>query len=301
MGKLETLLKAGQANIDESMGVGVARGPGVPSPVATSAPARWQGVSRSRDAVEIPVEKVERDPDQPREEFDEDALGRLARSLRARGQLQPIRVRWEEGRGAYVILCGERRWRAARMAGLASVSCVVVEGEIPPAELLAIQLVENCLREDLRPIEQAKAFRSLMDGNGWSARRLAEELAIDHSGVVRALALLDLPPAVRGHIERGDLSPTTAYEISKLDDPAAREDLGLRAAREGLTGATVKEEIRRRKDPRPASRKVDYKAPNGALVSVCMPEDRGEEFAAEALGQVLRALRKSLASRTEAA
>lgn len=116
-------------------------------------------MTKSKNAVEIPVEKLHRDPNQPREEFGDDALNRLAESMRTRGQLQPIRVRWDEGRGAYVIIAGERRWRAARMAGMATISAVVVEGDLPAAELLALQLVENCLREDLSDIEQAKAFR----------------------------------------------------------------------------------------------------------------------------------------------
>ena len=183
MGKFDELMKAG-ANIDESMGAGVTRGP-ASAPLATStAPARWQGVSKNKNAVEVPVDKIGPDPDQPREEFDPEALDRLAASLKARGQLQPIRVRWDEGKEVYVIICGERRWRAAMKAGMATMSAVVVEGEILPAELLAMQLVENCLREDLKPVEQAKAFRTLMDRNGWSTRQLAAELAVAQTNIV---------------------------------------------------------------------------------------------------------------------
>ena len=78
--------------------------------------------------------RIEPDPDQPREDFDPAALERLAESLRARGQLQPVRVRWDEGRGAYVLVCGERRWRAARMAGLQALSCIVMDAPASPAE-----------------------------------------------------------------------------------------------------------------------------------------------------------------------
>ncbi len=180
MGKLDELLRSGASNIAESMGAGVTRGPGAAPLSTSSTPAQWQGVAKSKNAVEIPLEKIAPDPDQPREEFDEDALNRLAESLKTRGQLQPIRVRWDEGRGAYMILIGERRWRAAKLAGLPTVSAVVVEGTIDPAELLAIQLIENCLREDLKPIEQAKAFKALMERNGWTVRQVAQELAIDH-------------------------------------------------------------------------------------------------------------------------
>ena len=78
-----------------------------------------------------------------------------------------------------MLICGERRWRAARLAGLATLPCVIVEGELAPGELLALQLIENALREDLRPIEQARSYRTLMDANGWSTHRLAQELAIE--------------------------------------------------------------------------------------------------------------------------
>src|SRR5262245_38796009 len=120
MGKLDELLKSGGANIAESMGAGAERA-GRGEPKTSTAPARWQGVAKSKNAVEVPLDKIAPDPDQPREEFEPDALRRLAESLRTRGQLQPIRVRWDEGRGLYVILVGERRWRAAKMAGLPTV------------------------------------------------------------------------------------------------------------------------------------------------------------------------------------
>ena len=86
----------------------------------------------------IPIEKIQSDPDQPREEFESEALDRLAESLKVRGQLQPIRVRWDEGRGVYVIIIGERRWRAAVQAGLPTMSCVVHDGSVDPGELLAL-------------------------------------------------------------------------------------------------------------------------------------------------------------------
>jgi ParB family transcriptional regulator, chromosome partitioning protein len=205
--------------------------PSAPAPV----PAAFQGSSRLKNVAMIPVEKIDRDPGQPREEFDEEALGRLAESLASRGQLQPIRVRWDEGQGVYIILCGERRWRAAKMAGLSTVAAVIVEGELAADELLAIQLVENCLREDLRPIEQARAFKSLIEQKGWSTRQLARELSVAQPQVVRMLSLLDLPAPVQDQVEQGALAPATAYEIGKLDDPAAQQQLAARVVSEGLT------------------------------------------------------------------
>jgi ParB family chromosome partitioning protein len=244
MSKLDDLLRAGGANIDESMGRGVRGGPGTPTASPSTAPARWQGVTKSKGAVEIPVEKLHRDANQPREDFDEPALARLAESIRTRGQLQPIRVRWDEGRGAYVIIAGERRWRAASMAGLAAVSAVVVEGEMPPAELLVVQLVENCLREDLKPVEQAKAYRALLDQNGWSIRQLASELALDHSAVAKTLKLLELPESVQGFVESGELPTWTAFEVAKAETPQLQEDLARRAVAERLTATATAEAVR---------------------------------------------------------
>ena len=112
-----------------------------------------------------------------------------------------------------MVLVGERRMRAARLAGLATLDCVMVEEPIAADELLVIQLVENALREDLKPVEQARAYRRLMDAKSWSTRELAAELAIAQSSVVRALALLDLPAVVQEQVEQGALGPTVAYEV----------------------------------------------------------------------------------------
>ena len=240
MGKLEELARLTAGNVNDSLGVGRTPRPDV-LPGAT-APARWQGVTKSKNAVEIPVDKIERDPRQPREEFDEDALNRLAESLKTRGQLQPIRVQWDEGRGVYLVMVGERRWRAARMAGLPTLSAVVVDGLIEPGELLAVQLIENCLREDLKPIEQAKAFKALMEQNGWSARQVARELAIDHTGVARALALLTLPEAVQDDVEAGRIVPRTAYELSKIEDPIEQAE----AAKDAAAGLLKRDDAARR-------------------------------------------------------
>jgi ParB family chromosome partitioning protein len=253
MGKLDQLERRTASNVDESLGVGrTAPSAAVPQAPRAAAPARWQGVTKTAGAVEIPLALIARDPDQPREEFTDEALDRLAASLKARGQLQPIRVRWDEGRGVYMILVGERRWRAAQRAGLATLSAVVTEAPLEPADRLVLQLVENCLREDLQPIEQAKAVRALIAAHGWSVRRLAEELAITHSTVVRALALLELPEAVQAQVEQGTLAPRTAYELGKLADPDVQKALAQAAVTEGFTRDDVSELVQAYKAKRPA-------------------------------------------------
>jgi len=251
MGKFEDLMKTAGANIDESMGAGDSRGI---ARATSAAPARWQGVIKAKDAAHIPLDRIVRDEAQPREDFDPEALQRLADSLRIRGQLQPVRVRWDEGRGAYVIVAGERRWRAARMAGMTALSCVIDERPLDPAELLAVQLVENALREDLKPVEQARAYKRLMGANGWSSRQLAAELNVSQAAVVKALALLDLPAEVQARVEQGGLAPSAAYEISKLDDPEEQEAVAEQAVNASLNRARVAEIVQA----------VKAKAPVGA-------------------------------------
>ena len=249
------ILMQGVANVRESMGDfgPVVRGapPSESAPGPRALPAHLQGVVRSKDVSQIDLDRIVRDPDQPREEFDDDALERLAQSLRTRGQLQPIRVRWSDEQSLYVIICGERRWRAAQRAGLPSLACVVAAEPLSRDDLLAVQLVENAVREDLRPIEQALSYRRLMEAKGWGVRQVAAELAVHHAQVVRALALLDLPEAVREQVEQGALAPATAYEIAKLPEPSMQTEMAEAAVSEGLKRSEVAERVRAVKERRP--------------------------------------------------
>lgn len=213
--------------------------PGMDPSQAVGRPARLEGVRGDRSSAWISVDRIDRDPDQPREEFDEDALARLAGSLKTRGQLQPIRVRWDEESGLYVVLAGERRWRAARLAGLAELQCVIHDETLSADERLALQLVENALRDDLRPVEQARAYRRLMDSRGWSMTDLAAELSIHQTSIGRALALLDLPCTVQDQVEQGALAPSSAAEIAKLPDPAEQQAVADQAVASGLNRAEV--------------------------------------------------------------
>lgn len=286
MSKLDDLKRAGMANAFESMGAGVATPE--PAPIHSAPTGRHDGVARAKDVCIIPLVRIERDEHQPRAEFDEEPLQRLADSLRERGQLQPIGVRWDQGRGAYVIVYGERRWRAAALAGLPTVSAVVLEKTLAPEELLVVQLVENAVREDLRPVEQARAYRRLMDAKGWSTRQVARELSVDQAKVVRALALLELPEEVQGQVERGTINPTTAYEIAKANQ-ADQPELARRVVEEGLRASDVTE-ARLGEKPRKFRREV--KVPGGSVsVTLSDPETSDEECIA-ALQAAIRKFRK---------
>lgn len=172
------------------------------------------GTRRLTNAKSITVEQIEADS-QHREEFDEESLERLANSMRSHGQLQPIRVRFDAERGRYVIIAGERRWRAAKVAGLTSVDCTVVDGDLSESDILREQIIENAVREDLRPTEQGKAFVALMEREGWNGKELAEKINVHPSTVSRAIGLLKLPEETQGKVDRGELSITQALKQEK--------------------------------------------------------------------------------------
>jgi ParB family chromosome partitioning protein len=301
MSKEDELRRTHGSAIGASFGPGYAPGimpSGMSLADAQRLPARLQGVSKSKDAYQIPTDKIERDEDQPREEFDENSLDRLADSLKTRGQLQPIRVRWDEGRGTYVIIAGERRWRAAVRAGLPALSCVVHEGPIDPAEMLTVQLVENALREDLKPVEQAKAFKRLMETHGWSGNQLAKELAITQSSVSRTLALLELPEAVQAKVEAGELAARTAYELTKLSDPGAQAEVAEQVLADGLNGAQAADVIRARKAGRPvpasAAARREVKLDDGTKITVSGPGAADTEAVLAALRMASRRVQAEL-------
>ena len=202
-----------------------------------------QGEGRRRlDAgCMIRLDRISPDPAQPRKEFDEESLGRLADSMRSRGQLQPIRVRWDDAADRYIVVVGERRYRAATLAGMETIACVVVAGSPTPEDLLEDQLVENALREDLKPIEQAQAYRALLAARGLSHRELAERLQIGHASIARAWRSWNCPPPSRRRWTRGKIAPNTAYELTKVDDPAEQESL----AQDAAAGRLKRDEIQK--------------------------------------------------------
>ena len=247
------------------------------------------GRTQLREACLIRLDRIVAEPNQPRTEFDADSLERLASSLKQRGQLQPIRVRWDEGEQVYVVVIGERRWRAARLAGLESIACVVVPGTATPEEILEDQLVENCVREDLKPVEQARGYRSLMERLGLSQRALAEKLDVSQGQVMQALKLLELPPAVQESIDAGDIPPTVGYEIAKVPDRAKQVELAGKVARGEVGRAGVRDLTVVAPRPKRWSCTLD----DGAQVTVAAP---GREIdAASAVEKLQAALKRARA------
>ena len=162
----------------------------------------------------LPISQVESCSSQPRKQFDPDALADLADSIRQHGIIQPLTVRKLQS-GYYQIIAGERRWRAARMAGLSQVPVVVIEADDRKAMELA--MIENLQREDLNPMEEAEGYRVLMDSYNMTQDEAAGAVGKSRSAVANALRLLKLTPSVRAMVESGQLSAGHARALLALE------------------------------------------------------------------------------------
>ncbi|MBA2920934.1 ParB/RepB/Spo0J family partition protein [Sphingomonas sp. MAH-20] len=175
------------------------------------------GGERSPGVRTVPVSEIEPHPEQPRRHFDEEALDELARSIEARGLIQPIVVRpWQ---GGYQIVAGERRWRAAQRARLHQVPVIV--RDFDEAETLELALVENIQREDLNAIEEAEAYAKLINRFGHSQEALGRIVHKSRSHIANLLRLLDLPASVRAMLAEGRLSMGHARALITAPDPEA--------------------------------------------------------------------------------
>ena len=170
---------------------------------------------------EIPLSAIEADPHQPRQTFDEEKLQELADSIKLYGVLSPILVRAGQLPGRYTVISGERRFRAAHLAGLSSIPAMVNHGEDVQGRTLAIQLVENLQRDDLTPIERAHAIGALRDGNSTSIRDIAEKLSISKSAVQRSLDILQLPDDLLNALRLG-ASESKVLLLVKIEDEQLR-------------------------------------------------------------------------------
>jgi len=183
--------------------------------------------------AEIPIDRLRPNPQQPRSHFDQEALEELAASIKRHGVLQPLLVS-EDGPNRYLLITGERRWRAARLAGLATVPAVIRE-RIEEDQQLELALVENLQRRDLTPLEESRAFEQLRSGLGLSQQQIADRVGMDRSSVANSLRLLRLPAEVQEMVERGELSAGHGRALLAFPDDAERCEWARRAAATGLS------------------------------------------------------------------
>jgi ParB family chromosome partitioning protein len=198
------------------------------------------GAAEGRGLLEVPVSAIRSNPKQPREAFPEESLAALARSIREVGVLQPVVVRPREG--GYELVAGERRVRAARLAGLATIPAIVREGS--DTESLREALIENIHREDLSPLELASAFQELLEELGATQEAVAERLGCSRAHVANTIRLLSLPADVQKLLAEGRIQAGHARALLALPNDEARSALALRAAAEGLSVRQVEQLVR---------------------------------------------------------
>ncbi|MCA9216383.1 MAG: ParB/RepB/Spo0J family partition protein, partial [Planctomycetales bacterium] len=179
---------------------------------------------------------------QHRLQFDEQEIAELARSIETHGIIQPVVVRWDEVQGRFVIVAGERRFRAAKLANLSEIPCRVMQ--LTDSEVAEIQLVENLGRKDLNAIELAKAFRDVISRTGQTAKGMAKRLGIGATTVTRTLRLLRLPEDVQKLVVAGRLSARQAREIARVSDEISQRAFVSRAIDDSLSGREVEEMVK---------------------------------------------------------
>jgi len=237
----------------------------------------------------VDLDRIDPNPRQPRVRFDEQKLEELAASIRSNGLVQPVVVRRKGDR--YEIVAGERRWRAAQMAGLLKVAVVV--SDVADGKMLEVALIENVQREDLNPIEAAQAYKRLGDESGLTQEQIASAVGKDRATVANMLRLLKLPDDVRGQVATGALSMGHARALLAIESP----DLLVRAAAEVVSkGLSVRAtELLARRVAGPAA----APAPSAAVPEIDVHTRHAEERLRVALGTRVAIKRQGQGGRLE--
>ena len=198
-----------------------------------------------QEVIEIPVEAIRPNPDQPRVRFEDEALGALADSIATSGVVQPLIAR-ELSDKSYELIAGERRWRAARMAGLERVPVILRDSD--EAARMEMALIENMVREDLNPIEEAKACAALVEDLGLSKEDLGKRVGRSRPQISNLIRLLDLPDDVQEMIEVGELTEGHGKAILRIQDHGGRKELARAVAAGGWSVRRTEEEAARIED-----------------------------------------------------
>jgi ParB family chromosome partitioning protein len=183
------------------------------------------------ELLDIDVDLIEPNPEQPRVRFTEKELEELSQSIKTNGVVQPIVVRRKDGR--YQIVAGERRWKAAQIAGLRKIPAIV--RDIPEEKLLELALVENIQRQELNPMEEARAYKKLLEKLGLTQEMLAERIGKDRTVIATHLRLLKLPAGIQELIEEGKITVGHAKAILAIDENDLRWDLARRIVEQKLS------------------------------------------------------------------
>lgn len=227
----------------------------------------------------LPVREIEPDPEQPRKRFDEEALAQLSASIQENGLLQPIAVRPKKAGPGYIIIAGERRWRAARMAGLDEVPVLVKE--VTDEQAAALALIENLQREDLDPIEVAQGCRQLIEKYGLTQETAAKRLGKSRSALANTMRLLSLPEGVQQQVRAGAISPGHAKAILGLPTAqlmeAAAGEIAAKALNVRQAEALCRKLARPPKPPKPDKQDPFTRPKLATEVEAALKEVTGSE------------------------
>jgi ParB family transcriptional regulator, chromosome partitioning protein len=232
-----------------------------------------EGATRNLGVRHVPVSRIEANPDQPRMTFEQSALDELTASIKEHGILQPVLLRPFGPAGRYQLIAGERRWRAAKAAGLDSIPAMIEE--IDDDTALEIAIIENLQREDLSPLEEATMYDRMVKDHGYSIRRLAQKLGKDKGYLENRLRLADAPEEIRQLVSLRKDTLSHAYELMKVEDPKKRRRLAAQVASGELSLVKLKLKIEGRR-PR-AGQDDDEDESGSAAVEVQPTGRRGRE------------------------
>lgn len=197
--------------------------------------------------MDISIDEISPNPWQPRRDFDEESLNTLASSIRENGLIQPVVVRKKKD-GTYELAAGERRWRAAKMAGLTVIPAI--SKEYDDRSMAEMALVENLQRKDLNPVDEGMAYRKLMDEYGLTQENISQKVGKSRPYVANMVRLLDLPEEVKDFLSKGQLTAGQARPLLGLESDAEKVQLARRIVKEGLSARKVEDIIREGKEPK---------------------------------------------------
>jgi ParB family chromosome partitioning protein len=197
--------------------------------------------------MDISIDEISPNPWQPRRDFDEESLNALASSIRENGLIQPVVVRKKKD-GTYELAAGERRWRAAKIAGLTVIPAI--SKEYDDRSMAEMALVENLQRKDLNPVDEGMAYRQLMDEYGLTQENISQKVGKSRPYVANMVRLLDLPEEVKDFLSKGQLTAGQARPLLGLESDAEKVQLARRIVKEGLSARKVEDIIREGKEPK---------------------------------------------------
>jgi ParB family chromosome partitioning protein len=221
--------------------------PDLPDEENTQTRSRTKSLNSARI---IPIQEIIPDPNQPRKTFNQQKLKELAATIRSKGVIEPVTVRFKNDQGKYMIVTGERRYKAAQIAGLTEIPCITKD--LTDQEALILQIIENVQREELSPVEEAKSYRILLENN-WTQTAIADLVGKSQPYISQILKMLDLPAHIIEESEREDIPKEHLLQLTRSEHP---EQL-WNEIRQGKTAREIRKEVEKERTPR--GRPLNYR------------------------------------------